>query len=230
MAVGALTSPAGEAVYDGLVGTTTSPAPTLSGKLVDGTIDAAISLAPEAGEKALRGCVKRARRITGSVAEAPRGGFGSGGFWNTIDDAVDPSVVCQLNPGSCGPACGAMLLRGTGNPAAQSAIALRQGAVMSDSAARLANAMNELAGTSGVWKGGFINVITNPRRVFSVLNRNGSFATTLRTQSMKVSHMVVVDGLDDAGRVIIRDPSTGTRYLMNWDDFVKVWEGKSVYR
>ena len=123
-----------------------------------------------------------------------------------------------------------MLLRGTGNPAAQSAIALRQGAVMSDDAARLANAMNELAGTSGVWKGGFINVITNPGRVFSVLIRNGSFATTLRTPSMKVSHMVVVDGLDDAGRVIIRDPSTGTRYLTTWDDFVKVWEGQSVYR
>ena len=83
---------------------------------------------------------------TGDLLDAPKRGFGSGGFWNTIDEAVDPSVVRQLNPGSCGPACGAMLLRGTGNPAAQSAISLRQGAVMSDDAARLANAMNELAG------------------------------------------------------------------------------------
>ncbi len=99
-----------------------------------------------------------------------------------------------------------MLLRGTGNPAAQSAIALRQGAVMSDDAGRLASSMNDLAGTAGVWKGGFINVITNPRRTLGALSRNGSFATTLRTPSMRVSHMVVVDGLDDAGRVIIRDP------------------------
>ncbi len=176
--------------------------------------------------RAARRVEKRARK----ARVASREGFGSGGFWNRIDEAVDPSVVRQLNPGSCGPACGATLLRGTGNPAAQSAIALRQGAVMSDDAARLANLMNELAGTSGVWKGGFINVITNPRRVFSVLIRNGSFATTLRTPPMKVSHMVVADGLDDAGRVIIRDASTGTRYLITWDDFVKVCEGQSVYR
>ncbi len=150
-------------------------------------------------------------------------------MWNTIDEVVDPSVVWQLNGGSCGPSCGAMLMRGTGNPAAQSAIALRQGAVMSDDAARLASAMNELGGNS-IWRGGFINVFTNPSRTFGALSRNGAFATTLRTPAMKVSHMVVVDGLDDVGRVIIRDPPGGTRYLMKWDDFIKVWEGQSVYR
>jgi filamentous hemagglutinin len=168
--------------------------------------------------------------VKAATNNAPKGGFGAGGLWNTIDEVVDPAVVRQLNGGSCGPSCGAMLLRATGNPAAQSAIALRQGAVMSDNASRLAGAMNDLAGTPGIWKGGFIDVFTNPTGTFGVLSRNGSFATTLRTPAMKVSHMVVVDGLDDVGRVLIRDPAGVTRYLMNWDDFIKVWEGQSVYR
>lgn len=86
--------------------------------------------------------------------------FGGGGLWNTIDEVIDPSVVRQLNSGSCGPSCGAMLLCETDNPAAQSAIALRQGAVMSDDAARLAGAMNDLAGTRGFGRGGFIDVIS----------------------------------------------------------------------
>ena len=36
--------------------------------------------------------------------------------------------------------------------------------------------------------------------------------------------------LDDAGRVIIRDPwGDGTRYLMNWDDFTKHWQSHAVW-
>jgi predicted double-glycine peptidase len=74
------------------------------------------------------------------------------GFWEMIDARCDPSVIQQLHPVSCGPACGAMLLRSQG----------------------------------------------------------------------------VVDGLDSAGRVVIRDPALGTRYLMLWDEFTHVWEGQTI--
>ena len=47
---------------------------------------------------------------------------------------------------------------------------------------------------------------------------------------MYMSHMVVVDGLDSLERVIIRDPGRGTRYLMLWDEFTRVWEGQTVWR
>ncbi len=57
---------------------------------------------------------------------------------------------------------------------------------------------------------------------------HGPFATTLYAFGMPMSHMVVVDGLDSAGRVVIRDPARGTRYLMLWDEFTRVWEGQTV--
>ena len=153
--------------------------------------------------------------------------FGAGGLWNTIDEAVDPSVIRQLDDNSCGPSCGAMLLRGEGYAASQSAIAVRQGSALTVNAQELAAAMNQLK--SG-WTGGFYNVTADFRAAFSMFNKNGAFATTLRTPGMRVSHMVVVDGLDELGRVIIRDPADGTRYLMSWEDFTKVWEGQTVFR
>jgi ABC-type bacteriocin/lantibiotic exporter with double-glycine peptidase domain len=41
--------------------------------------------------------------------------------------------------------------------------------------------------------------------------------------------MVVVDGLDGAGNVTIRDPQDGTRYEMTRDDFLQHWTGRVVF-
>lgn len=35
----------------------------------------------------------------------------------------------------------------------------------------------------------------------------------------KIGHWVVVDGVDDMGRVIIRDPAEGTQYKMAIEEF-----------
>lgn len=70
----------------------------------------------------------------------------------------------------------------------------------------------------------------NAKGVFGAMNRNGSFMTSLRAPGMRVSHMVVIDGLDDLGRVIVRDPAGASRYMMHWDEFTRVWEGQSVWR
>ncbi len=45
----------------------------------------------------------------------------------------------------------------------------------------------------------------------------------------RVGHMVVVDGLDVTGLVLIRDPWEGTRYKMNIDEFLKVWNQIAVF-
>jgi hypothetical protein len=148
--------------------------------------------------------------------------------WPVINETVDPSVIRQLNPASCGPTCGAMLLRGKGTVAFQSALALRQGSALTSKAEDLAGAMNRLEGKTA-WKGLFVDVLHNPTTTFNTLNAYGSFGTTLHVAGMQVSHMVVVDGLE-AGKVIVRDPAEGTRYLMLFSDFLAVWEGQSVWR
>jgi hypothetical protein len=111
----------------------------------------------------------------------------------------------------------------------QSAVALVQGSVLMHDAARLAEAMNRLAGYQG-WLGAFVDVFTNPRQTFTTLLAYGPFATTFHTFGMHMSHRVVVDGLGSLERVIIRDPGRGTRYLMLWDEFARVWEGQTVWR
>jgi len=151
------------------------------------------------------------------------------GFWEMIDARRDPSVIQQLHPVSCGPACGAMLLSSQGVAVTQSAMALAQGSVLTHDATRLAEAMNRLAGAQG-WLGAFIDVFTHPRQTFTALMANRPFATTLYAFGMPMSHMVVVDGLDSAGRVVIRDPARGTRSLMLWEEFSRVWEGQTVWR
>jgi len=111
----------------------------------------------------------------------------------------------------------------------QSAVALAQGSVLTHDAARLAEAMNRLAGAQG-WLGAFVDVFAHPRQTFTALMAPGPFATILYAFGMPMSHMVVVDGLDSAGRVVLRDPARGTRYLMLWDEFTRVWEGQTVLR
>jgi ABC-type bacteriocin/lantibiotic exporter with double-glycine peptidase domain len=149
--------------------------------------------------------------------------------WERLDEAHDLAVVRQLLPVSCGPACGAMCLRHHHIMVTQSAVALAQGSVLTHDAVRLAEAMNRLAGYQG-WLGAFVDVFTNPRQTFTALIAHGPFATTLHAFGMRMSHMVVVDGFDSMERVIIRDPGRGTRYLMLWDEFTRVWEGQTVWR
>lgn len=41
--------------------------------------------------------------------------------------------------------------------------------------------------------------------------------------------MVLVDGLDETGYVLIRDPWDGTKYKMTREDFLKYWNTQAVY-
>jgi hypothetical protein len=46
-----------------------------------------------------------------------------------------------------------------------------------------------------------------------------------------LTHMVVVDGLDGLGRVMIRDPwAGGSTYRMLRSDFEAIWTGGVVFR
>ena len=98
----------------------------------------------------------------------------------------------------------------------------------------LATAMNDIQGKLGLgglakWEGGVVNNISDPRRIFDNLRRRGPFITALTTPGSDL-HMVVVDGLDADGLVVVRDPYEGTTYKMTWPEFEGVWQGMSVWR
>jgi filamentous hemagglutinin len=49
-------------------------------------------------------------------------------------------------------------------------------------------------------------------------------------EGSSVGHWVIVDGLDDAGRVMMRDPWQATSYKMDVGAFQQRWTGYSVWR
>lgn len=64
-----------------------------------------------------------------------------------------------------------------------------------------------------------------------MLNLGGAWATVFQDGVGGARHwVVVVDDINGAGRVKIRDPWEGTKYTMTYDDFDSVWTGHSVYR
>lgn len=62
-----------------------------------------------------------------------------------------------------------------------------------------------------------------------LLTTKKSFAVTLKAFQVD-AHAVVVDGVNAAGRVVIRDPGDGTIYQMTMKDFMDHWTGQAVAR
>ena len=44
-----------------------------------------------------------------------------------------------------------------------------------------------------------------------------------------IAHLVIVDGFDKNGKVLIRDPWHGTRYKMEKAEFLNYWNTRGVY-
>ncbi len=155
--------------------------------------------------------------------------LGAGGRWPVIDEIVDPRVVRQQSNLSCGPASAEILLKDRGiTNIEQATIENLTGAPTS--AEEIANALNELTpATSHRWQAGFIDTST-PLAAFNLLlNTEQSWMAQRSEFGNRVGHMVVVDGLDLTGFVLIRDPWEGTRYKMNIDEFLKVWNQIAVF-
>jgi hypothetical protein len=152
--------------------------------------------------------------IGGAGRRTPKPATGAGGSWPVINERPSPDVVQQTDPMSCVAACGEMLSNG----AIDQATLVHQIGKPSDPA-MLAHQLGQ------DWQGGYV-----APSAFDQLLQRGSWGAELRTpDSGPVSHMVVVDGLDGAGNVTIRDPQDGTRYEMTRDDFLQHWTGRVVF-
>ncbi len=137
---------------------------------------------------------------------------GAGGSWNVLDEVVNPNVVKQITPTSCGAACGEMMLRDRGIFATQVELGTELTSMNT-----LANKLNKF--DSG-WAGNTVDTSS-----FNALNKTGSWSAMMWDSGNKIGHWVVVNGVDDAGRVLIKDPFNGTQYKMGIDSFKDVWNG-----
>jgi filamentous hemagglutinin len=157
---------------------------------------------------------------------------GAGGNWQVIDEIFDPSVVQQQDNLSCGPACGEMLLKDRGiNDIDRYIIAAETGVPVSPSnLALVLNTFNPDPNRNR-WIGAPVTIPeASEFQIVEVLNATGSWAAMFWEPNTSIGHIIVVDGFDDAGLILIRDPWNGTRYKMYIGEFLNYWTLFAVYQ
>jgi|SRR5581483_451213 len=78
------------------------------------------------------------------------------------------------------------------------------------------------------WRGGGLGAGPTPDEAFQALTETGPWGATMR--GVTQDHMVVVDGLHDAGHVMVRDPFQGTSYETPYSEFMGAWRGQAVFK
>lgn len=148
---------------------------------------------------------------------------GAGGFWNAIDERVDPSVVKQSTPFSCVAAVGEMLLRNRGISVTQQEIIDIIGEPCS--IVELANFLNNVdtADEKKRWSGSIVE-----RRNILLLLREGPVGVVLRDGGT-LGHLVLIY-MTDSGRLDVNDPWDGTAYNLSFFELFRYWNGEVIFR
>jgi filamentous hemagglutinin len=123
-----------------------------------------------------------------------------------------------MTKSSCVSACGEMLSTGS---VSQTTLIEKLGAPAPT---------EELAQHLGSgWIGGYVG---HGEAEFTEMMRSGRpWAAQFYEFGAELSHTVVVDGMDEMGQVMIRDPwNGGSTYRMTVEEFLRVWTGVSVFR
>ncbi len=154
-----------------------------------------------------------------NLEKPPEGApVGKGGDWPVLNERPSPDVVKQISNESCVAAVGEMLSNGM----------LKQD-VLIDQVGTKPEFLAPLLGPE--WKGGFVR--ENREKVLEVLLASKrSWAAEFRDDfyhRVRMGHMVVVDGLDKVGNVMIRDPQDATRYEMTREAFLKYWSDRALF-
>jgi filamentous hemagglutinin len=155
-----------------------------------------------------------------------RSAVGKGGDWPVLNERSAPDVVRQSRQTSCACAAGEML--SDGKLTESQLIA----AMMADEEGG-ANMLDLAKQLGPEWRGhrvsaGSLDAVMQ-RAPFAAELREPALATDSYRRA-PLGHTVVVDGLDEAGNLRIRDPQHGTRYEMMRSDFLDVWTGGAVWR
>jgi len=151
-----------------------------------------------------------------------QGMAGAGRGWEIMNERTSADVVKQIRADSCVAAVGEMLTKGR----------IDQPSLINILGSP-ADPMDLATSLGPAWVGKALNP-DNPKNL-EVLLKRGSWAAELRSpkgpsQRCELGHMVVVDGVNEEGHIMIRDPMQGTRYEMNLDDFSEAWTGRVAFR
>ena len=155
--------------------------------------------------------------------------FGAGGRWPVINEIIDPKVVRQQSNLSCGPACAEMLLREWGiTNITQVTIENLTGSPTS--ASEVADALNQLSPASlHRWQGGYLDTSSSLAAFNLLLKTSKPWMAQMKEIGNRIAYMVVVDGVDETGLVLVRDPWEGSSYKMELDQFLQVWSQIAVF-
>ena len=150
--------------------------------------------------------------------------MGAGGYWKTIGEKKDSLVVRQITTTSCVSAVGEMILKERGFSVTQKQILATIGEYSTTVA--LARFLNEIDKPidNEKWHG----IIVEAEDFHAILKK-GIFGAVFH-EGKPLGHLVLVDGLDNKGRVRIKDPWDGTSYKMEEAEFLRVWSGELIFR
>ena len=154
----------------------------------------------------------------------------AGGNWRVVEEKFDLRVIKQQDNLSCGAACGEMLLKEKDVTDINQAIIVHEsGAPVSP--AFLASVLNSLIlGDLGEWRGGSLEIEgLSFTELFDCVISTGVWVAELRELGARLGHLVVVDGVDDQERVLIRDPWQGTSYKMEKEEFINYWTLRGIF-
>lgn len=181
---------------------------------------------PSGGSSEQVSATARAESLSTSKLEGEytlRQKAGAGGDWPLMNERPSGDVVPQSEAFSCSSACGEMLTNGE----------LKQAELIEKLGAPCdVEALAEALGS--FWRGKQVS----PESLDALLQLDSSWGAELRELSprrhyrrLELSHTVVVDGLDEEGYIMIRDPADdGTRYEMTRENFLRHWNLTAVWR
>jgi ABC-type bacteriocin/lantibiotic exporter with double-glycine peptidase domain len=141
---------------------------------------------------------------------------GAGGYWKRTDEKFDAEIVKQLSAASCVSAVGEMLARSFGIEIAQEKIFKKLGNWSnSRELARFLNSVDE----TGKWLGGHPDNVL--KYLTFLLKKRAPFGAIFREKNPR-GHAVLIEGLDEKGLVIVKDPFDQTAYKMSVADVFEV--------
>ncbi len=157
-------------------------------------------------------------RRTANVAQGADEIAGAGiGRWTRHNEVVDQSVIQQVEGNWCVLACAEMLTNGGATQRQLSGLVdIVSAGTDPEAVAAVLNRLDPNAVKT--WTAGNVLHLPDP---FGAVSSTGSWGAMMKIDGGH--HMIIVDGIDEAGMVMVRDPYAASRYNTTLDEFHAFW-------
>ena len=141
---------------------------------------------------------------------------GAGGYWKRFNEKFNPDIIKQINEAACVSAVGTMLAQRFGLNLTQEKLLKKLGNW--SNSRDLTTALNRLD-SSIKWLGGHPQ---NVLKYTQFLLENRVPMCAIFRQGNPLGHAVLIEGLNEKGMVMIKDPFDQTEYEMEVEDVHQV--------